>query len=877
MMITAMMAIPIIQHFNNDYASVPVESYSYGNEMVKFIGQNAFVGFDGKMFPVSWTVFEQNPNYSPGPHVNPFAVSTNNTNTSAPLIEESFSNYSTNHIQSLWQNSAVMIKWNHYVRIAEIFSFTTKGIDASVVIKDLNVTGNYIGTFSMATGFNSTACTNGFNPSFLNLSSGLGAIPSNDWNITVGNLSLNWQSEDSIFSSGVISSGSSGDQIILPFNPGTINHNESYTIDPMIYYQPRMIIRGPIGGPTPLPPPPNPSYPVYLQESGLSSGTFWQATLNGQTLSSTSSEIVFWEHDGTYSYTIGSVSGYSGPSPSSGSVTVNGGSAHVGTSFNHLLSITFNEIGLSHGTTWSASLDGSHTESSSSSEIVFCVPNAIYSYNIGTVSGYATPSPSSGYVSTAGGSTQVGISFGHFPKLGYLKASCRKIDYISGEFHNFTQKIKRFDFCHFSSNYMVEGGYTTLNFSVPYYNATLGNSFWTNLEYGISACAVKGNGQFVAMNATHFIKGNGTWDFSWKPQPGVYKGFCLQFVNEYGKYPEFISDPFDVFSGLITNATTNESKSPCISDSASTPAVYESNGHIIGYLVITATGGPNGAWESGAFLYFSFELSFISPFNNVSSYNYKYGIFNYEQSVNYSGSQNGPHNNDTTFKPVHMNHQTHFTSSAGSATNAEAAIWNVAEAGLLFAAGLGNYELLAPGLAMAAIGPFLFSSSKTPGDSFYWGNQSAKENDFTFNNWINGPGDNMPPQTITRVACGPINPTGPDPICQPVYTIVNDGNGNASFMQTLRLGIDQASMDIGSTQCGLNYYTYSASATIVPIARDYWDGTAYVPVLQNDWVNATCVKTGNPYEPWTWGHYYEYSGPSYAAAASLPLYFDEEG
>ena len=157
MMITAMMAIPIIQHFNNDYASVPVESYSYGNEMVRFIGQNAFVGFDGNMFPVSWTVFEQNPNYSPGPHVNPFAVSTNNTNTSAPLIEETFSNYSTNHIQSLWQNSAVMIKWNHYVRIAEIFSFTTKGIDASIVIKDLNVTGNYIGTFSMAMGYNSTA------------------------------------------------------------------------------------------------------------------------------------------------------------------------------------------------------------------------------------------------------------------------------------------------------------------------------------------------------------------------------------------------------------------------------------------------------------------------------------------------------------------------------------------------------------------------------------------------------------------------------------------------------------------------------------------------------------------------------------------------
>ena len=101
--ITAMMAIPIIQHIQNEYASTPVESYSYHNEMVRFVGSNAFIGFDGNMFPVSWHVFEANPNYSPGPQVNPFAVSTNNTNTSAPLIEETFSNYTTKRIESVWQ------------------------------------------------------------------------------------------------------------------------------------------------------------------------------------------------------------------------------------------------------------------------------------------------------------------------------------------------------------------------------------------------------------------------------------------------------------------------------------------------------------------------------------------------------------------------------------------------------------------------------------------------------------------------------------------------------------------------------------------------------------------------------------------------------
>ena len=414
MMITAMMAIPIIQHFNNDYASVPVESYSYGNEMVKFIGQNTFVGFDGKMFPVSWTVFEQNPNYSPGPQANPFTVSTNNTNTSAPLIEESFSNYSTNHIQSLWQNSAVMIKWNHYVRIAEIFSFTTKGIDASIVIKDLNVTGNYIGTFSMAMGYNSTACTNGFNPSYMNLSSGLGAIPSSDWNVTVGNLSLNWQSEDSIFSSGVISSGSSGDQIILPFNPGTINHNESYTIDPMIYYQPDRITRDPVACP-PRPPhiTPRPDYFIRFTETGLPSGTSWQATLDGRTLSSTSNSVTFLMFPGTYSYSIGSISGY-GVSPSSGSVTVPSGSGIKVVSVTYIknptyYNITFTETGLPSGTSWQTTLNG-QTQSTTSSSITFRETEGTYSYSIGSVSGYSV-SPSSGYVPVIAWPKSVSVTF----------------------------------------------------------------------------------------------------------------------------------------------------------------------------------------------------------------------------------------------------------------------------------------------------------------------------------------------------------------------------------------------------------------------------------------------------------------------------------
>jgi hypothetical protein len=74
------------------------------------------------------------------------------------------------------------------------------------------------------------------------------------------------------------------------------------------------------------------SYPVTFTESGLPSGTSWSVTFNGQTSSSTSTTVSFSAVDGTYSYTIGAVSGYTS-SPSSGSVTVNGASAGVSIAF----------------------------------------------------------------------------------------------------------------------------------------------------------------------------------------------------------------------------------------------------------------------------------------------------------------------------------------------------------------------------------------------------------------------------------------------------------------------------------------------------------------------------------------------------------------
>jgi YVTN family beta-propeller protein len=64
-------------------------------------------------------------------------------------------------------------------------------------------------------------------------------------------------------------------------------------------------------------------YPVLFSETGLPNGTNWSVTLNGSTNSSTNNTTTFAEPNGTYSYSIAPVPGYSVTAPT-GNVTVNG-------------------------------------------------------------------------------------------------------------------------------------------------------------------------------------------------------------------------------------------------------------------------------------------------------------------------------------------------------------------------------------------------------------------------------------------------------------------------------------------------------------------------------------------------------------------------
>ena len=75
-----------------------------------------------------------------------------------------------------------------------------------------------------------------------------------------------------------------------------------------------------------------PSYPVTFVETGLPAGMTWAVTFNGQTMTSSTSQIGFTSYDGTFSYSVGGIRGYAA-TPSSGTVVVNGAPVQVAIQF----------------------------------------------------------------------------------------------------------------------------------------------------------------------------------------------------------------------------------------------------------------------------------------------------------------------------------------------------------------------------------------------------------------------------------------------------------------------------------------------------------------------------------------------------------------
>ncbi len=133
-------------------------------------------------------------------------------------------------------------------------------------------------------------------------------------------------------------------------------------------------------------------YPVTFSETGLPAGTTWAVDVGGTANRSTSRTIVFWEPNGTYSYTLGSVPGFFASYV--GSFQVVGAPAAANVSWLRAYAFTLSETGLPTGSNWSVSLNegsaGDQFASSTGASVVFALPNGSGRYQVTPIPGETT-------------------------------------------------------------------------------------------------------------------------------------------------------------------------------------------------------------------------------------------------------------------------------------------------------------------------------------------------------------------------------------------------------------------------------------------------------------------------------------------------------
>jgi YVTN family beta-propeller protein len=148
------------------------------------------------------------------------------------------------------------------------------------------------------------------------------------------------------------------------------------------------------------------SYPVTFSAQGLPSGATFGVTLNGSTMSSSGGSLVFDEPNGSFPFSVGSVTDYRA-TPTSGAIVVQGGPVDQTIVFTENASVTyavdFVESGLAPGTGWSVSLNGT-VNGSVTPEIGFEVASGTFTFNVASVPPYSA-SPSHGSVPVTGPTT----------------------------------------------------------------------------------------------------------------------------------------------------------------------------------------------------------------------------------------------------------------------------------------------------------------------------------------------------------------------------------------------------------------------------------------------------------------------------------------
>ena len=219
------------------------------------------------------------------------------------------------------------------------------------------------------------------------------------------------------------------------------------------------------------------SYRITFIENGLTNGTSWSVSLNGSKVNSTASTIEFNETNGTYSFTVETVSGYT-VSPSSGSIIVNGSNLTEALAFSPVpavkYNITFTESGLPSGTNWTIVFNGT-TYTSDSTSISFDVTNGSYPFDVQNVSGYTAPI--SGTLNVYGNSVTEQIVFTQIVSKGYFVGSVSPSNvtiYVNGT--AYTEQNGSFNISLSPGNYGVKisaPGYKTYTTNITVSSSTV--------------------------------------------------------------------------------------------------------------------------------------------------------------------------------------------------------------------------------------------------------------------------------------------------------------------------------------------------------------------------------------------------------------------
>ncbi len=203
------------------FATSPqTNAYVSGNTTITTVGSWTQVGFGSSVQRVNWEIM----NVSSGSlvHVNRSGI---------------------RRIDNYCQNAVIETFSGKNIKVAQVYTFSSMGVDASIAIQntgDANATLAAI--FVLKSGPHNLLHVGAGNPGtfIFDQQNGLYTLNQSAFEITEGNINVNWHAESSIFHTGVVSHSGTANILSIPFGPIALVRGQTYTIDPSI--RPMMII-----------------------------------------------------------------------------------------------------------------------------------------------------------------------------------------------------------------------------------------------------------------------------------------------------------------------------------------------------------------------------------------------------------------------------------------------------------------------------------------------------------------------------------------------------------------------------------------------------------------------------------------------------------